>query len=365
MAHADAKHGLLAQNFLRVLHSVGHRRGVTGAIAEEDAVGVHRQHLRGGRGGGHHGHFAPKGRQATEDVGLDAKVVRHDLELLALATLGPAGLGLEHEAGLPLGVGGFSPLVRFLAGHLRNEVLAHDGPLLGLGDQVGGGGGEVGGDDTVEAAGVAQAAGDLAGVYSRDARHTLLLQVCIQGGLRPVVGDHERVVTDHNAGEVHRVGLHVLVVDAGVADVGVGEGNELALVGGVGQDLLVAGEGGVEDHLRQLRPFRAKVVPHKLGAVLHHQSAVILFPRATGSRDDRAAATTLRPQPLRDLATSYRGGGAGERGGGGVGGCGDGGARRSSRGDGARGPAGCDGGRRVNGGRDGSLGSSHATMLRE
>lgn len=37
-------------------------------------------------------------------------------------------------------------------------------------------------------------------------------------------------------------------IDAGVANVGVGEGDKLALVAGVSQNLLISCQGGVEDH---------------------------------------------------------------------------------------------------------------------
>ena len=54
---------------------------------------------------------------------------------------------------------------------------------------------------------------------------------------------------DHQAGGVHAFGFGVLGVDAHVADVGVGEGDDLAGVGGIGEDLLITGHGGVEHHL--------------------------------------------------------------------------------------------------------------------
>ena len=44
-------------------------------------------------------------------------------------------------------------------------------------------------------------------------------------------------------------GLDVLVIDADIADMGKGEGDDLAGIGGVGEDLLVAGHGGIEADL--------------------------------------------------------------------------------------------------------------------
>ena len=54
------------------------------------------------------------------------------------------------------------------------------------------------------------------------------------------------------------VGLHILLVGAGVADVGGGEGDDLAGVGRVCHDLLVAGHGGVEADLANRMALRAE-----------------------------------------------------------------------------------------------------------
>ena len=64
------------------------------------------------------------------------------------------------------------------------------------------------------------------------------------GGVLAVLG----LAHDHGAG-VDAVGLHRLGADAVVADERIGEGDDLARVGGVGDRLLVAGHRGVEDDL--------------------------------------------------------------------------------------------------------------------
>ena len=53
-------------------------------------------------------------------------------------------------------------------------------------------------------------------------------------------------------------GFEVVVVGADVADVGEGEGDDLAGIGGVGQDFLVAGHGGVEADFAHGFAFEAK-----------------------------------------------------------------------------------------------------------
>ena len=50
-------------------------------------------------------------------------------------------------------------------------------------------------------------------------------------------------------GQMRLAALHVLVVDAVVADLGVGHRDDLAAVAGIGEDFLIAGHGGVETDL--------------------------------------------------------------------------------------------------------------------
>lgn len=70
---------------------------------------------------------------------------------------------------LPLVLGGVLPLVGLGAGDLSDEVLAQDGPALGLLHQLLCRGGQVGCDDPVQRPGIAQPAGDRARVHVRDA----------------------------------------------------------------------------------------------------------------------------------------------------------------------------------------------------
>ena len=63
------------------------------------------------------------------------------------------------------------------------------------------------------------------------------------------VADHRAQVAHHQRGGPDAVALVVLGVDAGVADVGGRQGDQLAVVGGIGEDLLVPGQAGVEHDL--------------------------------------------------------------------------------------------------------------------
>src|SRR5690606_17817818 len=87
---------------------------------------------------------------------------------------------------------------------------------------------------------LAQDAGELAGVHARDRHDALGFQVVGQrlGGAE--VGQQGGAVAHHQAGGMHAAGLDVFGVDAGIADVGIGQGDDLAAVAGIGEDLLVA-----------------------------------------------------------------------------------------------------------------------------
>ena len=82
-----------------------------------------------------------------------------------------------------------------------------------------------------------------------DARDVMCLQVVVQAALTAEVAASGGQVTDDQRLCPGAEALIVLLVDAVVADQGVGHDHALAGVRGVGEDLLIAHHGGVEDHL--------------------------------------------------------------------------------------------------------------------
>jgi cobalt-precorrin 5A hydrolase len=57
------------------------------------------------------------------------------------------------------------------------------------------------------------------------------------------------IFLDDEAGQEQPAALNILGIDAGVADLGVGHGDHLPLVGRVGQHLLITGHGRIKDDL--------------------------------------------------------------------------------------------------------------------
>ena len=68
---------------------------------------------------------------------------------------------------------------------------------------------------------------------------------------------------------VHR--LDVFVVGADIADMREGEGDELPGIGGIGEDLLIAGHRGVEADLADGVAFRAEAKALQHGTVGKHE----------------------------------------------------------------------------------------------
>src|SRR3989338_1097464 len=96
-------------------------------------------------------------------------------------------------------------------------------------------------------------------------------QVRVQGFLRAEVAGDRRQLPDDEAFGPRLARLRIIVVDPVVADVGVGHAYELAFVRGIGEHLLVARHGRIEDDLAEGVAVGADGPSAKRTAVLQHQ----------------------------------------------------------------------------------------------
>ena len=203
-----------------------------------------RQHVGLDAALGHH----PRG------VRLDAEVERGDGEAASLADA--PGTTYASRGGHLVGEVG--------AGHLGRR--AHPGEQrlgVGLGR----------GDADPHRSALAQVAGQRAGVDAGDADDALVAQRVVERAARAPARRHPGGVADDVAGDPDPRGLGVLVVHAGVADVGGGHHHHLAVVGRVGQRLLVAGHAGREDRLAEGLARGAVGLAAEGAAVLEDQHA--------------------------------------------------------------------------------------------
>ena len=242
VAQADAEHrGVGGQEGLDGVDGVVARLGVTGAVGEEDAIRVHRQHL-GGRGlGRHHGQAAAAVHQHAQDVALHAKVVGHHVVLEVALCRGDVPL-----AELPAT---FCPAVGFAHGHFFREIHPLEaGEGAGLFEGMGFIELLAGQDATGLGAFLTQDAGQLAGVDVGDANDVVRLEVIGEGLLIAEIGGKYRKVPDDQSLSMDLTGLFIFAVGAGVAYMGVSESNDLTGIRGICEDFLIARHRRIENH---------------------------------------------------------------------------------------------------------------------
>ncbi len=213
---------------------------IAGAVGQEHAIGLHGKHLGGGGLGGHHGDLAAAIHQHAQDVALHAEIVGQHLVGTAGRRRGMAAAQLPGALGPVIDLGGADLPGQVHAleageapgrrkGCLLVDLAGHDAAILG--------------------ALLPQDAGQAPGIDVGDGHHPEAGQVVRQGLAAAPAAHQGWQVTNHQTGRVHTGRFLVLRIHTGVADMGIGQGDDLTGVGRVGQDLLVTGHGGVEHHL--------------------------------------------------------------------------------------------------------------------
>src|SRR5215204_3506522 len=88
-----------------------------------------------------------------------------------------------------------------------------------------------------------------AGVDAGDSGDTVAFEIGVDRADGAPVARVVAAFADDETGDPRAAGFVVVIVDAVVADEGVGHADDLATEGGVGADLLIPGHGGGEDGL--------------------------------------------------------------------------------------------------------------------
>ena len=284
MAEADTEHrqARLDQLF-DFRHGIGAgRRRIAGAVGQKHAVRLALENLLGTRRGRHHGQPAAQAGQLAQDVALQPIIDGDDMKarrLLPAISLAPPPPGLVRAVALA-------------AGDVLGEVEAdHAGPSGGLALQRG----EIElavwrvRDDRVRHALVADQRGESARIHTADGDDAARRKPRIEVLRRPIIGRLGDLAPQHAAAHAagrQAPGLHVLGVGADIADMGKGEGDDLPGIRRIGQDLLIAGHGGVEAHLADRDADRARALAFEHGAVGKNQKP---GRRLVGPRGDRRA----------------------------------------------------------------------------
>ena len=237
VAEADAEDGRAAGELADAFPRVGDGLGVAGAVREEDAVGLESEHIFGRGLCGDDGHAAAFVGEHAQDIFLDAVVVGDDVQVGA----GDDFVGVERVGTILL------PLVAVFGGDDAGEVGAvHFGDGAGLFDEDVGVGFD-GGDDAAHDAVGAEMADEGAGVDLGDDRDVVVLEVFVGNATRAPVGGVYGKFAGDEAFDVGPGGFVVRGVGAVVADLGIGEDDNLAGVGGIGEDLLITSQRCIEN----------------------------------------------------------------------------------------------------------------------
>ncbi len=157
-------------------------------------------------------------------------------------------------------------------------------------------------DAAVLRAAAAQDAREAPRVEVGDGHRAFALQVVGERERAAEVGGADRQVLDDQAGGMDLLGLDVFLVDAVAADVRIRQRDDLPAVARVGEDLLVAGQRGVEHHLADGATGRADRDPVEDRAVCESQEGLGLWGQQLRRHRDlrssvRAQLGSSKPKP--------------------------------------------------------------------
>ena len=243
------------------LGRVGDRCRVARAVRQEHAVGLHRQHL--GRLGarGYHRHPTPVPSQPAQDAALDTEVVGHH----AMTRRGRRG-GVARRPPEPL-----VPLVGLARGDLEDQIAALERRMparLGhrrfrVTDRAGDEGALGAADADPTRHGPRVDAGDPGDAVSGHQGR--------QGPLGAPVRHARRKLAHDEPSAVGPRRLQVLGVRPDVSNLGGRHQDDLAPVGRIAEDFLVAGDGGVEHQLTRHVAGCAEATARPDAAVLERE----------------------------------------------------------------------------------------------
>ena len=136
------------------------------------------------------------------------------------------------------------------------------------------------GDHAVHGPLTAEYSGQSPGIDTLDPGDVILFQIGVQLTLAAEIAASPGQVPHDKGLRPGLGGLVVLVVHAVIANEGIAHYDPLSRVGGIGEDLLVAGHGGVEHHLTHPVCGRAHADALEHGAVLQNQGRLHLLHHA-------------------------------------------------------------------------------------
>ena len=242
MTQADAKQRHLANKLLHLCVRLLNGVRVARAVGKKDTIGMHFQHARSRGVPRHHGELAANAHQTLENAALDAAVV-HDHTILG---------GHGGSIGEGMGSRQVRGCIRILihTAHGLDQILAHQRRRLGklrrkLREIK-----NLGRDDALLSAMVAQVAHERTGIDALHSHDAVVFEVLRHAyGATPIGRGVAHIVHDHatkcrgRGCALGRTGirtLHVIRIDAVVANLRVCHGDNLTCIRGVGQNFEIS-----------------------------------------------------------------------------------------------------------------------------
>src|SRR2546427_9127799 len=133
------------------------------------------------------------------------------------------------------------------------------------------------GDHTTHYTVIAQMAYQGAGIDVPENRYFELLQVLFCDLLGAPVGAHARKLADNQAFDIRARSFVVFGVGAVVADFRIGENDDLASVGRIGEDFLIAGDGSIKNYFPVTFAFGSVAFASEDSTVFQRKDGLHLF----------------------------------------------------------------------------------------
>ena len=247
---ADAEDGEPALQSPDGFNHFPHILGISGAVGQENAVGLQVKNLLHRGIVGNHRHIAAELVQAADDVQLHAAVNGHYVVFGVRRPGIPALFAADPGNRVP--------------GHRRTgndlQRLRYRGFR--------------GGDQNSPGAEIPNAPGELPGIDAGDAGNAVFLQQLGEGLYPAEVGGGVVIVIAHNSADAGEFALVVILCHTIVADQGIGHHHHLVGIAQVGYDFLVAGHGGVENDFTHPVRVASEAVAVIFAAVLQDELPV-------------------------------------------------------------------------------------------
>lgn len=97
------------------------------------------------------------------------------------------------------------------------------------------------------------------------------LQIFLCGLLRAPVGGQWSELSDYQGLDIRSIGFLIVLVGADVADMGIGQADNLTGIAGIGEDFLITGEAGIENNFAAATGASARRATTKYASVLERQ----------------------------------------------------------------------------------------------